>query len=87
MIEQAANSRQVAGSHYTAHGRNDIQHWDIVAIFDLGYFEGQISKYLFRWKHKNGLQDLEKARHYLDKLIELETEKLNTTKPIQGEEQ
>ena len=76
-MSEAANQRQVGGEHYNAHGRKDIQHWDIVHIFGLGYFEGQITKYLFRWKSKNGLQDLEKARHYLDKLIELETEKLN----------
>lgn len=64
-----ANDRQVGGSHYKA----KTQHWDIVAEHDLDYFQGQITKYVMRWKKKNGLQDLEKARHFLDKYIELNT--------------
>lgn len=66
-----ANTAQVGGTHYKAHGREDLQHWDIVHIFALDYFVGNISKYLFRWREKGGLQDLLKARHYLDKYIEL----------------
>jgi hypothetical protein len=66
----SANSRQVGGNHYrTEHG---IQHWDLVAMFQWDYFQGQIIKYLMRWKKKGGVQDLEKARHYLDKYIEVE---------------
>lgn len=61
-----ANKRQVAGDHY----KSGIQHWDYVIANGLGYFEGQITKYVTRWRKKNGLQDLEKARHFLDKLIE-----------------
>lgn len=41
--------------------------------FDLGGIEatdtGNILKYMCRWKHKNGLQDLKKAKWYLDHLI------------------
>ena len=62
-----ANSSQVGGGHYKAH----IQHWDFVIANDLGYFEGQITKYITRWRKKNGVQDLLKARHFLDKLIEV----------------
>jgi hypothetical protein len=40
-------------------------------MFDLDYFQGQITKYIMRWKLKNGLQDLEKAHHFLEKYIEL----------------
>lgn len=61
------NDRQVGGNHYAT----KIQHWDYVVANDLGYFEGQITKYVTRWKKKNGLEDLEKARHFLDKLIEV----------------
>lgn len=61
-----ANNTQVGGSHYQ--GR--IQTWDYIIAQDLGYLEGNIVKYVSRWKKKNGLEDLEKARHYLDKLIE-----------------
>lgn len=67
----AANDKQVGGKHYEA----GHQHWDIVHEHQLDYFQGQITKYVMRWKKKNGVQDLEKARHFLDKYIELaETE-------------
>jgi hypothetical protein len=61
-----ANTRQVGGSHY----QKPIQHWDFVIANGIPYLEAQIMKYVFRWREKNGLQDLEKARHFLDKLIE-----------------
>lgn len=35
----------------------------------LDYYEGSVLKYLHRWQYKNGLEDLKKARWYLDKLI------------------
>lgn len=63
----AANQRQVGGSHY---GLRQRQHWDVVVEFDLDYFQGQITKYVFRWDKKNGIQDLEKAQHFLEKYIE-----------------
>ena len=68
-----ANDHQVAGDHYKTEG---MQHWDIVQLFNLDYFQGQITKYIFRWKYKHTtphkrLEDLKKARHFLDKYIEL----------------
>jgi hypothetical protein len=39
----------------------------------LGFCEGSIIKYVSRWRGKNGLQDLKKARHFLDLLIEMES--------------
>jgi hypothetical protein len=63
-----ANDRQIGGTHYAA----PIQHWDFVAANGLDYFQGQVTKYVVRFRHKNGLDDLKKARHFLDKLIELE---------------
>lgn len=66
-----ANKKQVGGSHYAAGDKP--QHWDIVAMHDLDYFQGQITKYVMRWKKKNGLQDLQKAAHFLQKYIELNT--------------
>jgi hypothetical protein len=35
--------------------------------------EGNVIKYVSRWKEKNGIKDLEKAKHYIDLLIELES--------------
>ena len=67
-----ANDQQVAGSHYK---KQVIQPWDYIAANNIGYFEGNIIKYISRWRDKNGLEDLRKARHYLDKLIELELNK------------
>lgn len=63
----SANERQVGGEHY----RSEYQHWDFAADAELGYFEGQISKYAMRHRFKNGLQDLEKSIHFTDKLVEL----------------
>jgi Protein of unknwon function (DUF3310) len=62
-----ANNRQVGGSHYAS----AYQHWDLVWRCQLGYFPGQITKYALRFRKKNGLQDLEKARHFAAKYLEL----------------
>jgi hypothetical protein len=62
-----ANERQVGGNHYQA----PFQHWDLVQRLGLGYFEGQVTKYVTRHRKKNGRQDAEKALHFLEKLIEL----------------
>lgn len=67
-----ANNRQVSGEHYL---KRAIQPWDYVAANGLGFFEGNIVKYVTRWREKGGVTDLEKARHYLDKLIEITKEK------------
>lgn len=64
-----ANSRQVGGAHYKG---MPIEHWDITAILEMDYFQGQITKYVMRWRDKNGVIDLEKARHVLDKYIEIQ---------------
>jgi Protein of unknwon function (DUF3310) len=72
VAEPKANDRQVGGDHYKGHL---LQHWDLVQIYGWDYFQGQITKYLMRWRKKNGIEDLEKARHYLDKYIELERAK------------
>jgi hypothetical protein len=64
-----ANNTQVAGDHYRTKA---IQPWDYIAQNKLGYFEGNIVKYVSRWRDKGGVEDLRKARHYLDKLIEIE---------------
>lgn len=66
-----ANSTQVGGSHY----RTVFQHWDLAHLLNLGYFEGQITKYTTRHANKNGLQDVQKAIHFLQKLIELEPQR------------
>ena len=64
-----ANDTQVGGTHYKSKA---IQPWDYIASNSIGYLEGNVIKYVSRWKDKGGVADLEKARHYLDKLIELQ---------------
>jgi hypothetical protein len=67
----SANDRQHGGSHY----QKTIQPWDYVAANGIGFFEGNAIKYLTRWRDKGGIEDLRKAQHYVEKLIELETAK------------
>jgi len=68
----SANSKQVSGNHYK---EKEIQPWDYVYANNLGYFEGNCVKYVSRWRDKGGIADLQKAIHYLEKLIELENNK------------
>jgi len=67
----SANDIQVEGTHYK---KQPIQPWDYIAANKIGYFEGNVIKYVSRWKDKGGVNDLRKARHYLDKLIEINGE-------------
>lgn len=62
-----ANDRQVAGAHYS---RREYQHWDFVCDTGLHYLPGCASKYVARWRDKNGMEDLEKSLHYLEKAEE-----------------
>lgn len=59
--------RQVGGDHYRD---MKIQPIEFFLANDIPFTEGAIIKYLCRWKKKGGVQDLEKARHLLDILIE-----------------
>lgn len=63
-----ANKYQVGGAHY----KNDYEHWDLMLDNGLGvdYLVGQATKYVSRWRKKNGLQDLQKALHFTNKLLE-----------------
>lgn len=70
--QAGANARQEGGSHYKAH---QYETWDVILDWGLGYLDGNAVKYLSRWRLKGGVQDLKKARHYIDKLIEVEEAK------------
>jgi len=60
---------QVGGSHYKDMA---IQPVEYIHANGIGYFEGCVIKYVSRWRNKNGVEDLHKARHFLDLLIEFE---------------
>lgn len=68
----SAKDYQVGGAHYKNKG---IQPIDYIMENNLDFCEGNVVKYVSRWRDKNGLDDLLKARHYLDFLIEREKEK------------
>lgn len=58
---------QVGGSHYEARG---LQHWDLMEVFDIGYLEGQATKYIVRWDKKGTpVLDLGKAISYVERLL------------------
>lgn len=63
-----ANEKQCGGQHYKA---KPIQLWDFIAGNGIPYLEGNAIKYLCRHREKGGLADLEKAKHYIEKLIEI----------------
>jgi hypothetical protein len=62
---------QEGGSHYK---KMAIQPIDFIYFNDIPFIEGNIIKYVLRHKKKNGLEDLKKAKHYLEILIEKEYE-------------
>lgn len=66
----SALHKQVGGQHYKDRAIQPIQY---IHANGLGFFEGNVIKYVTRWRDKNGLADIEKAKHYLELLIELET--------------
>ena len=75
--EKNALDKQVSGDHYKA---MPIQPVEFIHANKIGYFEGNVIKYVSRWKQKNGLADLEKAKHYIELLIELEIKEYGGTK-------
>jgi len=68
-VEKAIH-KQVAGTHYKD---MPIQPVEYIHANALGYFEGNVVKYISRWRKKGGMDDLRKAKHYVELLIELET--------------
>ena len=65
-VPYKAADRQEGGTHYQL----AIQPIDYIHENNLGYIEGNVVKYVSRHRNKNGKQDLLKAIHYLEMLIE-----------------
>ena len=61
-----SRNNQVAGDHYSKY---EVQVWDIILMYKLDYFEGNMLKYLLRSKGDRK-EDLLKLKHYLDKKLE-----------------
>jgi hypothetical protein len=64
---KTALEKQVGGDHYA---KLKIQPVDYILENNIGFCEGCVIKYVTRWKDKGGIEDLKKARHFLDILIE-----------------
>ncbi len=71
-FEMTLPNKQVGGNHYQD---MPIQPWEFIEKNKIGFSEGNIIKYVARWRKKNGLEDLKKARHYIDLLIQAEEAK------------
>lgn len=73
-VKTGSNAIQYGGDHYKG---KRIEPWDYIVANGIGFLDGTAIKYLSRWKEKNGVEDLRKAKHYIEKLIEIETGKTN----------
>ena len=69
----SALDKQVGGEHYKD---RPIQPVEYIHANKLDFFQGNVVKYITRWRDKKGIEDLEKCKHYLEMYIELETKKL-----------
>ncbi len=65
--KEKASDKQVGGQHYK---KFKIQPAEFCYVNNIPYLEATAIKYLCRWKDKGGVQDLEKAKHFIDLLIE-----------------
>lgn len=65
-------THQVGGSHYTDMAIQPIQY---ILANGIPYIESTVIKYVSRWRPKGGVEDLRKARHFLDMLINHESGK------------
>lgn len=65
----SALESQVGGSHYKS---LVIQPVEYIHKNGIPYLEGNVIKYITRWRSKGGVADLEKAKHYIDLLIQLD---------------
>lgn len=66
---EKARDKMIGGDHYRQGG---IQPIEYIHANNLSFCEGNVVKYVTRWRHKDGLKDLEKAKHYIELLMELE---------------
>ena len=66
---ESAKEKQIGGDHYK---NLKIQPVDFCQINQLNYCESNIIKYVTRHKSKNGAEDLQKAKHYINLLLDIE---------------
>ena len=71
----SALEKQTGGNHYK---KCSIQPIEYIHANNLPFIEGNVVKYITRWRDKNGIEDLKKVIHYVELLIELETRNAGT---------
>jgi hypothetical protein len=62
-----SSKKQVGGNHYLKY---KIQPVEFIIKNNIGFVEGNIIKYILRFKDKGGIADLKKAKHYIELLID-----------------
>ncbi len=72
----SALEQQISGDHYKG---LKIQPIEYIHANGIPFAEGSVIKYVSRWRAKGGIKDLEKAKHFLELLIELETKAAGAT--------
>lgn len=74
IVEKEKNSSKV--HHPNHYNQNGMEVWDVIKAFTSNlsgveaFYAGNAIKYILRWDKKNGIEDLEKAKVYIDKIIE-----------------
>ena len=63
-----ATKKQVGGKHYMKY---KIQPIEFITQNNIPFIEGNVIKYLLRYKEKNGMQDLDKCIHYIELLKDM----------------
>ena len=69
LSDTAADTTQIGGDHYKGY---KIQPVEFIHANEIPFLEANVIKYVMRHKDKNGLEDLQKAKHYIDLLIQLQ---------------
>jgi hypothetical protein len=72
-MNQEPNDYQIAGDHYQTEDKYQL--WDLFVDINLNFLLANAVKYIYRCKRKNGINDLEKAIHYIDKFFSLDIDK------------
>ena len=83
-INMKSLSKQVGGDHYKKMNIQVVEFW---MANNIPAMEGAVIKYLCRWKDKDGIKDLKKAEHFLQMLIEYETNKKTYANNTRAEQQ
>jgi|TARA_R110000822_G_scaffold209323_3_gene345278 capsule polysaccharide export protein KpsE/RkpR len=79
MTNEDAFETQVGGNHYMDMA---IQPLEYIMANNMSYCEANVVKYISRWRSKNGLEDLRKAKHYIELLIQAEYDVHETSKSL-----